>query len=61
MLKTSTISMKLVPHRGWIVLCFAKFSCVRSRFASNVLITLCSAPWYSKTRRMSFIKDIPAT
>ena len=50
-----TKSRKLVPQRGWSVDFVRAFSTVRSSFASNVYTVLCSAPWYWKTRRISFM------
>src|SRR5262249_34814213 len=49
---------KLVPHRGcWRGLERA-FSTVSSSPASHTYTTLCSAPWYSNTRLISFRRDI---
>ncbi len=52
-----TISKKLVPHRG----CSREYSAARSGTSSSSAskheIVLCSAPWYSNTRRRSGRRD----
>src|SRR6185503_11138130 len=55
MIATSiTTIRKLVPQRGCCRGCGRAFSTVNGKPASHVKTVLCSAPWYSKTRRMSF-------
>ena len=56
---TMTMSRKFVPHRGWRRLWRLTFSTVNSSPDSYVQMVLCSAPWYSKTRRMSDVREIP--
>ena len=58
MLTTITKSRKLVPQRGWSGDFLRAFSTVSSSCASQVKTTLCSAPWNSNTRRMSFMRLI---
>src|SRR3954451_23472264 len=48
-----TMSRKLVPQRGCSREKRCAFSGVSGRSASKQEIVLCSAPWYSKTRRRS--------
>ncbi len=60
MLTRSTMRMNEVPQRGWSVVCRAAFCGVSPSPFSKVQIALCSAPWYSKTRRMSGMREISA-
>ena len=54
---TITTIRKLVPQRGWKVVNCCAFSTVTGLPDSKLKTTLCSAPWYSKTRRMSFKRE----
>ena len=56
---TMTMSRKFVPHRGRRRLWRLTFSTVSSSPDSYVQMVLCSAPWYSKTRRISDVMEIP--
>ena len=55
-----TQSRNAVPQRTWIRLYFWTVSGSRSAPASKALIALCSAAWYSKTRRRSGRSEISA-
>src|SRR5208337_3354156 len=52
-----SIIRKLVPQRGWKVVNRCARSTVTGSPDSKLKTTLCSAPWYSKTRRMSLKRD----
>ena len=54
-----TIKRNDVPQRGWKRSNFCAFSAVRGSPASKQKIVLCSAPWYWKTRWMSFMREMP--
>src|SRR5262252_4567666 len=53
-----TTIKKLVPQRGCCRRLRRAFSTVSGSPASQVYTTLCSAPWYWNTRRISFSSDI---
>src|SRR5437773_5938118 len=52
-----TTIKKLVPQRGCCRGCGRAFSTVKGKPASQVNTVLCSAPWYSNTRLISFSKE----
>src|SRR5712691_10402803 len=52
-----TTIKKLVPQRGCCLGCGRAFSTVKGKPASQVNTVLCSAPWYSNTRLISFSKE----
>src|SRR5260370_33202 len=54
-----TVIRKLVPHLGWNVEYFCTEAVVKGSPFSNANTVLCSAPWYSYTRRMSFHSETP--
>ena len=52
---TSTMSRKDVPQRRCRVLYFSTLATVSSSPCSSAWMLMCSAPWYSNTRRRSLI------
>src|SRR5260370_33204 len=54
-----SVIRKLVPHLGWNVEYFCTEAVVKGSPFSNANTGLCSAPWYSYTRRMSFHSETP--
>ena len=53
-----TMIRKFVPHRTWTVEYRSTCSGSSGSPCSNAAMVLCSAPWYSNTRWMSFVLPI---
>src|SRR5271157_6145279 len=56
--RINTTNRKLVPQRGWNVVNRCALATVTGWPDSKLKTTLCSAPWYSNTRRMSFQSEM---
>ena len=59
-LTATTTSRKFVPQRGWRVEWARAPATVSGSPCSYAETTMCSAPWYSKTRRISDQRAISA-